>query len=621
MQSVSNDAASPFPPFSRRRRLQNRLKNYFTDPYNIIMLVSVAILCYLIVVPLVQMIGTTFTMAKTDLRRVRGAVEGQFTLYYWKRLLASDVSRNLFWIPLRNSLVIAVCTSALSILIGSLVAWLLVRTDLPGKRFFSLAVIVPYMLPSWCKSMAWLTVFRNETIGGAAGFLSYFGINAPDWLAYGPLPIVLVLSIHYYAYAYLLVSAALRSINSELEEMGEIVGASKGLMLRKITFPLVLPAILSSVILTFSKVMGTFGVPSFLGLKVGYYTISTSLYATVQSQKGTGFAISIMLILIASVNIFVNQKLIGSRKSYATIGGKGGRSTPLSLGSWKAPTVVVLSAFLAVAVILPLGILLYQTFMLQAGDYSFSNFTLHHWLGESDPLISDGLPGVFKSPQFWMFVKNTLLLVAWTAVIATICGQIIGYINSRGRHLKSGKLVEQLVFIPYLIPSIAFGAMYLAMFASPTRVSFFGHPLTLIPSLYGTFAVLVLVSIVKHLPFASRAGTSNMLQISTELEEAGQIAGANFLTRFFKIVFPLSKNGFMSGLMLILISIAKELDLIVILMTPTQATLPYMAYTYSTNGFQQPASAVAIVLFILVFLFYWIANKFFHADIAGGLGG
>jgi len=207
MQSVSNDAASPFPPFSRRRRLQNRLKNYFTDPYNIIMLVSVAILCYLIVVPLVQMIGTTFTMAKSDLRRVRGAVEGQFTLYYWKRLLASDVSRNLFWIPLRNSLVIAVCTSALSILIGSLVAWLLVRTDLPGKRFFSLAVIVPYMLPSWCKSLAWLTVFKNERIGGSQGFLSAIGITVPDWLAYGPIAIILVLSLHYYACSYLLGSA------------------------------------------------------------------------------------------------------------------------------------------------------------------------------------------------------------------------------------------------------------------------------------------------------------------------------------------------------------------------------------------------------------------------------
>ena len=181
--------------------------------------------------------------------------------------------------------------------------------------------------------------------------------------------------------------------------------------------------------------------------------------------------------------------------------------------------------------------------------------------------------------------------------------------------------MEQLVFIPYLIPSIAFGAMYLAMFATPTKVNVFGLDITLIPSLYGTFTVLVLVSIVKHLPFASRAGTSNMLQISTELEEAGQLAGAGFVTRFLRIVFPLAKNGFMSGLMLILISIMKELDLIMILMTPSQATLPYMAYTYSTGGFQQPASAVAIVMFVMVFFFYWIANKFFDADIAGGLGG
>ena len=328
-----------------------------------------------------------------------------------------------------------------------------------------------------------------------------------------------------------------------------------------------------------------------------------------------------MLIAIASINIFINQRLIGSRKSYATIGGKGGRSTLMSLGKWKVPLVILLCLFLIVSVVLPLGILLYQTFMLRAGDYGINNFTLHYWFGAADPTIADGLPGVFKSSQFWMFVLNTLKLVGLTSLIATLCGQMLGYINSRGRHLRSGKLVEQMVFIPYLIPSIAFGAMYLAMFANATRVNALGMNVTLIPSLYGTFTVLVLVSIVKHLPFASRAGTSNMLQISNELEEAGQLAGANFVSRFMRIVFPLAKNGFMSGLMLILISIMKELDLIIILMTPTQATLPYMAYTYSTSGFQQPASAVAIVMFVMVFFFYWIANRFFHADIAGGLGG
>lgn len=608
------------PPYSAGRRRRNRIVSALTSPYQIIVVVSIIVLAYLILVPLFEMIRTTFTMAQADARRA-GAEAGDLTLYYWKRLLYSDVSKNLFYVPLFNSLVIAVSVSAISILLGSLIAWVMVRTDLPGKRFFSLAVIIPYMLPSWCKSMAWLSVFRNQRIGGAAGLLSYLGIHTPDWLAYGPVAIIIVLSIHYYAYSYLLVSAALRSVNSELEEMGEIVGASKLHILRKITFPLVLPAILSALILTFSKSMGTFGVPSFLGLKINYYTISTSLYATVQRQKGTSFAISLMLILIASLNIFINQRMIGARKSYATIGGKGGRSTPIKLGKWKPVIVAALGLFLAFAVLMPLAVLLYQSFMLRAGEFGLANFTLHYWLGTANPAISDGMPGVFKSSQFWMFVKNTLKLTFSTSLIATVCGQLIGYINSRGRHLRSGKLVEQLVFIPYLIPSIAFGAMYLSMFASATRVQILGMNITLIPSLYGTFALLVLVSIVKHLPFASRAGTSNMMQISLELEEAGQIAGASFFRRFTRIVFPLSKNGFMSGFMLILISIMKELDLIVILMTPTQATLPYMAYTYSTSGFQQPASAVAIVMFVMVFFFYWVANRFFNADIAGGLGG
>ena len=608
------------PPYSAARKWRNRITAIFKSPYHVMVMVAVVVLSYLILVPLFEMIATTFTLARPEARRTGGET-GAFTLFYWTRLLFSDVSKNLFFVPLFNSLIIAASVSVLSILTGSLFAWLIVRTDLPGKRFFSLAVIIPYMLPSWCKSMAWLTVFRNQRIGGAAGLLSYLGITTPDWLAYGPVAIIIVLSIHYYAYAYLLVSAALRSMNSELEEMGEVVGASLWRIVRKITLPLVMPAILSAFILTFSKTMGTFGVPSFLGLKVNYYTISTSLYASVQNQKGTSFAISLVLIVIASLNIFMNQRIIGARKSYATIGGKGGRFTLMRLGGWRYPIAGLVALFLAFAVLMPLFVLLYQSFMLRVGEFGLSNLTLHHWIGAANPGIMDGMPGVFKSNQFWMFVGNTLKLTFLTSLVATVLGQIIGYINANGRRFRSGKLVEQLVFIPYLIPSIAFGAMYLAMFATPTQVTVFGLKLTLIPSLYGTFSLLVLVSIVKHLPFASRSGTANMMQLSAELEEAGRVMGATFTQRMLRIVLPLSKNGFMSGFMLILISIMKELDLIVILMTPSQATLPYMAYTYSTSGFQQPASAVAIVMFVMVFFFYWVANRFFNADLAGGIGG
>ena len=602
--------------FSRRKRCLNWLKNAFTNPYNLLVIVSIVALSVLVVWPLLQMVLTTFQLAPSEARRVKGT-PGDWTLYYWQRILNSSVSANMLYRPLLNSLLIASCVSVGSILVGGLIAWLMVRSDLPGKKFFSLAVIIPYMIPSWCKSMAWISVFKTPRIGGSAGFLSYLGITVPEWLAYGPVAIICVLIIHYYAYAYLLMSAALRSINSELEEMGEIIGAPRRMMLSKITFPLVLPSILSSFILIFSKSMGTFGVPAFLGMKVSYYTISTMLYSSIkQQQTAVAYTISLILISIAAIVIFLNQRALGTRKSYATIGGKGGRSNVLSLKKGKVPITVLLACFLGFAVVLPIGILILQSLMLKLGDFSLSNLTLHYWIGQGVKEIFNSEPGVLVNPQFYQVLKNSLKLVVIASFIATIFGQLIGYVNSRGRHLKSGKLVEQLVFIPYLIPSIAFGAMYLSMFSTAKTVTLFGHTLTVLPSLYGTFALLVLVTVVKNLPFSSRAGTANMLQISVELEEAAHISGAHFLTRFRKIVFPLSKNGFMSGFMLIFMAIMKELDLLVILISPTTQTMPYMAYSYMSGGMEQYSNVVAILMFLVVFLIYWIANKFFNADIS-----
>lgn len=605
--------------YSAKRRFNNRMKQIVSNPYNLMVLASVVFMTYLIIIPLGQMIYQTLTLSSEDAIRL-GAEEGIFSLYYWKRVFMSPISKELFYKPLGNSLFISIATSILAILIGSLFAWLMVRSDLPYKKFFSFALIVPYMLPSWSKATAWLTIFKNERIGGAGGLLSYLGIQTPDWLAYGPFAIIIVLVIHYYAYAYLLVSAALSSVNSELEEMGEVLGANKPTILRKITLPLVLPAILSAVILTFSKTMGTFGVPSILGMKIGYYTISTSMYSSINNgNTSIGYVISLALIIIASLSIVINQRLIGSRKSYSTVGGKGGRTNPIRLGKWRKPITILLFVFVLLAIVFPVIILLYQSLMLETGDFSFSNLTLHYWLGGPDASIDQGEPGVFMNPQFRRFIWNSIKLVVLTSVFATLLGQITGYINSRGRRLFSGKLVEQLVFIPYLIPSIAFGAMYLSIFSTAKTVDIGSYRWTLVPSLYGTFALIVLVSVVKNLPFASRSGTSTMLQISTELEEAAEISGASFITRMRRIILPLAKSGVISGFMLVFISIMKELDLLVILMTPEQQTLPYMAYAYSSENFIQLSSAVTIVMFIIVFFIYWIIHNFTDADISKGI--
>lgn len=604
--------------FSKSKRLKNQILAVVTNPYNIIVVVTILLLTYLIIFPLLDMLSTTFSLSQRDLRQVTNGVTGQFTFFYWKRLLASELSVNLLIKPLLNSLLIGFGVSIGSIALGAALAWLMVRTDLPCKSFFSLAVIIPYMIPSWCKSQAWLSMFKTARIGGSPGFLAALGIHVPDWLAYGPVAIIIVLTLHYYAYTYLLVSAALNSINSELEEMGEIQGAGKARILRKITLPLVMPAMLSAVILTFSKAIGTFGVINYLGTKVNFVTLSSQLYMNSKSQNAqTAFAMAIVMIAIASLSVFINQRVIGSRKSYATIGGKGGRSTPIGLGKQKPIITIALFVFFVVGIIAPIAILVLESFMLKDGVYSLSNFTTYYWVGSGNASIMEGVPGIFRNENFARSLVNSLKLTFINGIFGTIFGQIIGYICAKGRGKFHGQLVEQLVFIPYLIPSVAFGGIYLSMFSRPQ--SLFG--VQLIPALYGTFALLTVTSVVKHLPFASRAGTSNMLQISGELEEAATIEGAGFFRRLAKIVFPLSKGGLISGFMLIFVSIMKELDLIILIMTPTTSTLPYLAFQYSNQNSPQASNCVAIVMFSIVFLVYALANIFGDADLAKSMAG
>ena len=182
--------------YSKSKRLKNQIKAVVTNPYNVIVLIAILLLTYLIVLPLLDMISSTFELAQRDLRAVGGdAVAGQFTLYYWKRLLASELSMSMLIKPLINSLTIGVCVSVCAIALGSVLAWLMVRSDLPCKPFFSLAVIIPYMIPSWCKSQAWLSMFKTARLGGAPGFMASLGFNVPDWLAYGPVAIIIAIAI------------------------------------------------------------------------------------------------------------------------------------------------------------------------------------------------------------------------------------------------------------------------------------------------------------------------------------------------------------------------------------------------------------------------------------------
>ena len=599
-------------PFSWKR-LKNQILNVIGNPFNMIVFISLVVLFFLIIVPLLQMLKNTVTLALSDVRRAgAGSQAGDFTLYYWKYLIAGKLSSAVFWEPLLHSLTIGFFTALISVPLGSLFAWLLIRSDIPGKKLLSMLIIIPYMIPSWCKSMSWLAVFRNAR-SGSLGLLSGMGLNIPDWLAYGPISIILVMCLHYYAFSYIMVSGSLRSVNSELEEMGEIQGASKIQILKSITLPLVMPSVLSATIMTLSKSIGSYGVAANLGNRIGYFTLATKMKEFINGGPvGVGYCMSLLLIVMASGIIFANQRMIGTRKSYETMGGKGTRHTAMPLGKAKVPLLIFLVVFLVVAMVLPMFVLVMETFQKTTGaGYGLSNLTLYNWIGETD-MASQTIhyPGIFRNSEFIHALGNTVKLTLIASIITAFCGQFLGYISSRGRGKWYGSLTEQLVFVPYLMPGVAFSAIYLAMWSVQRGP---------IPSLYGTFTLIVLVSVVKHFPFASRAGTANMMQIGVELEEAADIEGASFWRRMGKIVIPLAKQGFISGFMLVFISIAKELDLIVILMTPNTRTLSYLSFQYSRDGLPQMADAISVCVLAFVLISYRIANHF-GADIGKSWG-
>ena len=587
-----------------KRRLKNLILNVLKNPFNMVVLVSLIILFCLIIIPLLTMISSTFTLAQGELRRVQGHV-GDFTLYYWKYILTGKLASAVLWGPLKNSFICGFFTVLVSVPLGSVLAWLMIRTDIPGKKVLGLLVTVPYMIPSWTKALAWLAMFRNST-SGANGFLAGLGIPVPDWLAYGPIAIVLCMSMHYYAFSYIMVSGALRSINSELEEMGEIQGASKAQILRHITLPLILPSVLSATVMTISKSIGTYGVPANLGNRIGYYTLATKMRTFIdQGPQAVGYSMSIVLVLLAALIIFSNQRIVGVRKSYATVSGKGGRATLMQLGKAKKPLMLFLMVFLFLAMVVPFFVLIMETFQITTGaGYGLDNLTLYNWIGKAGEIDKyTNYVGIFRNPNFFSAFWNTIRLTLIASILTAICGQFLGYISSRGRGKWYGDLTEQMVFVPYLMSGIAFSTMYFSMFSRP-------HLGGLMPSLYGTFTLIVLTSVVKHFPFASKSGTANMLSISVELEEAADIAGASFWKRMSSIIVPLAKNGFISGFMLTFISIAKELDLIIIMMTPTTQTMSYLAFTYSQDGYNQMSDAVSVCVLAFILVCYTVANRF-----------
>lgn len=513
-------------------------------------------------------------------------VEGQ-GVDVWREVLTGRVARNLFWLPLRNTLVIGLLVGVGSSLVGGFLAWLVVLTDMPGRRLIGTLASLPFVIPSFAIALAWQVFFRNERVGGTIGLFAELGLSVPDWLAWGFVPIVLVLITHYFALSYMLISAGLASVGADMIEAAELTGAKRARILRDVTLPVILPSILAGGLLAFAEGVGNFATPALLGLPVRFHTLSTRLYGMISTgQVERGYVLSILLIVIAAALLFAGNRYVSGRRSYATITGKGSRTRRFALGRWRWPLFGAALTICLFTTVLPGIALLFSSLSLKKGSV-LSGLTLHYWLGASDPAIAQGQAGVLRNPQVLSALGTTIALGLAVALVAVLLGLLLGYATSR---LKGGWLADvigQLAYLPILIPGIALGAAYIALF---------GQPVGPLPALYGTFALLVIAGAAYNLPFSSQAGAAAMSQVSGELEEAARITGARFTRRLRDIFVPLTAPGLIAGGVLVFVKMVRDLSLVVLLYTPATPLLSVTAFRYANEGFLQFANAITMII-------------------------
>ena len=567
-----------------------------TDPVNLVMLILLVILAYLVIWPFIQLLIETLTWGDRDRRISPDAVPGKFTSFYWQQATSGPLSRKMLYGPLLNTLITGVTATIMALLAGGVLAWCVVRSDMPGKRWLQPVLTLPYIVPSFAIALAWEAVFRSPKVGGQPGiYEALLGVGPPEWLSYGAFPISITLAIHYFPFAYLLVAGALATIDSQMEESALISGAGRLMTLRRITFPVVAPAFLAALILTFGKTIGQFALPFILGAPAQFHTVATMVYANLTlGLDALAFVLAIVLIGMSLISIWLSNRFVGNKtRRFETISGKGFRSREIALGGWRWPIFIAVALFAFVVGILPLILLGVQSIMLIDGFYGLENLTKHFWVGRSNPDIAFGEPGVLHNNIILGATWNTLKLAFISAIIASVIGLVIAYITVRRAHNPLARALDQIAFIPFLFPTIAFGAMYLTLFAEPVGP---------IPALYGTFTLLVIISVVSRLPYSVKTGVTAVTQIGQELEEAAELAGASWVMRFRRIIMPLSSSGVLSGMMVSFVGVMRELSLIVLFITPSTRVLMTVGFGYAEEGLTQLSNALVLIVAVLTII-------------------
>ncbi|HTN12030.1 MAG TPA: iron ABC transporter permease [Acetobacteraceae bacterium] len=553
------------------------------DPRLLTSLIVGVILAVLMLPPLLMLIEGS--LADTDRT---GRTIGWTLRHFTELVTAHDAGRTLW-----NSAVFAAGSTLLSLLIGGALAWLVERTNAPLRLLAWLATIISLGTPYILHVVAWLFLLGpvgpfNDAWRGLGGSGNLIHVQSMGGM-------ILIEGFLWSPLVFLLLGATFRAANADMEEAARTAGATVIQTIWRISIKLAWPAILALALFVFIRAIGAFEVPALVGIPSRIYVLTTAVYesmTTMPPDLGYASAFAVVMVVIVAVLLHYYSRLSASAEKYHSITGKGYRPRPFDLGGWRwAAGVLILVNFLIVLV-LPMLALLWMS--LQAFPRGFSMAGLR-------ALTLANYRTVIATPSYLELALNSLGVAAAAATAIMLLAAFAGWIAARRG--PGGRTIDQLAMLSLVFPGIVLGVAVMEVYL---RV-----PLPI----YGTLWIIAIAYVIRFMPFGMRYVYAGVLQLHSELEEAGAVSGAGYLATLRRIVAPLLAPAMMAGWLFIFLIANKELAIAVLLAGPSSQVAAVAVFDLWVNGQGGELAAFGLLWTVLMTL---VAFAFFAQSRRGG---
>jgi iron(III) transport system permease protein len=540
---------------------------------------AVLLLGLFILIPLALLLITSFRTGTP------GNLE-DWTLAHYAQAFSSSLALRAFV----NSIGVATLGTVFSLALAGLFAWLVERTDMPFRSSAFTVILLPIAVPSILFVLAWTVLLAPRTglinvpLREALAVLN-ISLKEGPFNIYTFSGVIFLDSLRGVPTIFLMFIAAFRLFDSTLEEAARVSGAGAFDTIRRVTLPLLAPAILAAAMYSFINGMDQFEAALVAGLPGQVFLLPTLIYFTAQMgappNHGLAAVYSVLFMGLMVVVLIGYRRIVNKAERFVTVGGKAYRPRPISLGRWRYPAIVLIALFALATVVLPAVTLAWISLLPPT--------SAPIW-GSQAPLSFDVYRALFTTPRNLTIVTNTIVMFIATATLTMAVAFLVSWAIVRGRWRGRG-ILDGLSFLPYAFPGVTVAIALIFVFLNP--------PGNFIP-IYGSISILVIGLTVGYIAFATRLMNGAIAQIGRELEEVGRTSGAAQIAVMWRITLPLLLPAFISGWIWVASHAMRSFSVTLVLSSQRNQVIAPEIWRVWQRGYLSEAAAYGVVLMVIL---------------------